>query len=200
MLFRVHACKVERFVGHEFRCRSNHGYIDLTSQRSTDRMLPLIRSQPDHDHVFLFHSIWYSGFLYLATQVPVIWFLELGFLQNRITYKNNHLLLYPNKSTNGLTQKSNYNPDKDIVSITESHSLPGGGGHSLSVVDGREIRHFLGLRNIVWYTFGYAIWSIIGVFLGLLMKKSDKTLVFSPEYTSTSTEAKSYETSSCYVP
>ena len=34
-------------------------------------------------------------------------------------------------------------------------------------------------------TFGYAIWSIIGIFLGLLMKKIDKVSVrlsFSPKY------------------
>ena len=38
---------------------------------------------------------------------------------------------------------------------------------------------------MVQYTFGYAIWSIIGIFLGLLMRKFDKVsarLSLSPKY------------------
>ena len=30
--------------------------------------------------------------------------------------------------------------------------------------------YLLGLRNVVWYTFGYAVWCIVSIFLELLMR------------------------------
>ena len=58
-------------------------------------------------------------------------------------------------------------------------------GGSLLVSDGGGSDIFLGLQNVVLYTFGYVIWSIIGIFFGLLMRKFDKMsarLSFSPNY------------------
>ena len=45
-------------------------------------------------------------------------------------------------------------------------------GDFLLIIDG-GYRHILGLQSVVWYTFGYSIWCIICIFLGLLMRKFD---------------------------
>ena len=77
------------------------------------------------------------------------------------------------------------------TSTTSLNDLTYGGGSVLIKVVAQRalhIRSFFGLRNVAQYTLGYALWCIIRIFLGLLMRKVHKEsarLNFSPKYCST---------------